>query len=93
MVGSVGNSGFQTQIPGATAFKPGQTSQPTPLDTRETNGSGRVGVNNATQTTLAPGKTEEVASQSALNRNNTRPAPSDPFASNNARGSQLDIRV
>lgn len=94
MVGSVGNSGFQTQIPGATAFKPGETSQPTPLDTKETNGSGRVGVNAATQTTLQPGKTEEVTNKvSTLSRDNTRPAPSDPFASNNARGSQLDIRV
>ena len=93
MVGSISNIGFQTQIPGATALRPGETNQPTPLDTRESNGSGRVGVNGATQTTLQPGKTEEVASQTALNRNGTRPAPSDPFASNNARGSQLDIRV
>ena len=92
MVGSIGGAGQQA-IPGATAFKPGETSQPKPLETLEQNGSGRVGVNGATQTTLQPGKTEEVASQTALSRNNTRPAPSDPFASNNARGTQLDIRV
>ncbi len=92
MIGPV-NNGVQTQIQGAGSFRPDQTSQPSPLDTFEQNSSGRVGVNGATQTTLAPSKTEEVASQTALNRNNTRPAPSDPFASNNARGSQLDIRV
>ena len=92
MVGSVGNSGFQTQIPGATAFKPGQTSQATPLDTLKDNAAG-VNKNTATQTTLEPGQTEQVSQKSALSRENTRPAPADAFASNNARGSQLDIRV
>lgn len=92
MVGPV-NNGVQTQIQAAAVLKANQSSQPSPLDTLDQNASGRVGVNAATQTTLAPGKTEEVASQTLLNRNNTRPAPSDPFASNNARGSQLDIKV
>jgi hypothetical protein len=91
MVGSVGANGQQS-VPGAVAFKPGQTSQATPLDTRESNSAG-VSKNAATQTTLQSGKTEEISSKVFLSRDNTRPAPSDAFASNNARGSQLDIRV
>lgn len=91
MVGPV-NNGVQTQLQAANVLKANQTSQPSPLENFEQNTSGRT-VNNATQTTTAPNKTEEVASQSALSRNNTRPAPNDPFASNNARGSQLDIKV
>ena len=82
----------QRQVPGATSFQPGATSQPKPLDTFEQNGSGAP-INAATQVQTGAGKTEEVSSKAYLSRDNTRPAPSDPFASSNARGTQLDIRV
>ena len=49
--------------------------------------------NEATQTQTAAGKTEEITSKAYLSRDNTRPNPNDPFASNNARGTQLDIKV
>ena len=91
MVGSIGGNGQQS-IPGAIAFKPGQTSHAKPLDTLKQNGSGAP-INAATQTNTGAGKTEEISSKVELSRNNTRPAPSDPFASSNARGTQLDIRV
>lgn len=91
MVSSI-NGGFPQQIPGATSFRPQDTSQPKPLDTFEQNASGRS-TNAATQTQTAPGKTEEITSKTYLSRDNTRPNPNDPFASNNARGTQLDITV
>ena len=49
--------------------------------------------NAATQTTQQPNQTEEIASQTTLSRDVSRPNPNDPFASNNARGSVLDISV
>jgi hypothetical protein len=91
MVGSIGGAGQQS-IPGAVAFKPGETSQPRPADTLKQNGSGAP-INAATQTQTSASKTEEVSSKVELSRNNTRATPSDPFASSNARGTQLDIRV
>lgn len=91
MVGPV-NGGFQQQIPGATSFKPGESNQPSPLDTLKQNLTGPP-KNAATQTTLQPGKTEEITQQTVLSRDVSRPNPNDPFASNNARGSVLDISV
>ena len=83
MVGSI-NGGFQTQVPGATSFQPGATSQPKPEDTLKQNGSGAP-INAATQVQTGAGKTEEVSSKTYLSRDNTRPAPRRRALAANAR--------
>lgn len=98
MVGSV-NNGFTTQIPGATNFKPGQTSNPTgnqdnPATTVNTqqNASSTIEQNPAVNNSIIQDTTESQNSR-PLSRENTNPLPSQDLLSASPRGSQLDISV